>query len=101
MQNDSNLKPSLRALRDLKEEQYDVLFYITRLLNSTEMHEKLIDESLDLVISVIRAERGVFVRHNPANNNFQIIAARNIQKDQISDIAVFFIRGVTRSNFQR
>jgi len=89
MQNHSNLKPSFKALRDLKEEQYNVLFYITRLLNSTEMHEKLIDEALDLVISVIHAERGVFVRHNPANNSFQIIAARNIQKDQISDIAVF------------
>jgi Nif-specific regulatory protein len=89
MQDHNNIKPSLRALRDLKEEQYNVLFNITHLLNSTEMHEKLIDEALDLVIAVIHAERGVFVRYNPGDNNFHIIAARNIQKDQISDIAVF------------
>lgn len=89
MQNLPNNKLSFQSLRDLKEDQYNALFHITRLLNSPEMHEKLIDEALDLVISVIRAERGIFVRHIPLNNSFQIITARNIQKDQINDIAVF------------
>ncbi len=89
MPDKTSLKSSLQSLRQLSTNQYNVLYQVTRLLNAPVMHESLIEEALDLVISVINAERGIFVRYNLKSDDFQIIAARNVQKDQIKDVALF------------
>jgi len=89
MPDKTTLKSSLKSLRELSTDQYNVLYQVTRLLNSPEMHESLIDEALDLVISVINAERGIFVRYDLNLDDFQVIAARNVQKDQITDVSLF------------
>ncbi len=89
MPDNKNLQTSLNSLRELTNEQYNVLYQVTRLLNAPEMHENLIDEALDLVISVINAERGIFVRYNIGSENFQVITARNVQKEQMKDVTLF------------
>lgn len=89
MQKISDLPQSLQSLRELKAEQYEALYQVTCLLNAPEMHENLIEQALDHIILVLRAERGVVVRYDEISGNFQILAARNIDRDQIRDIRVF------------
>ena len=80
MPDKTNLKASLKSLRELTTEQYNVLYKVTRLLNAPEMHESLIEKALDLVISVINAERGIFVRYDLNQDDFKIIAQTEEQE---------------------
>ncbi len=65
-----------------------MLLQISTFLNASTYHENLVADSLDLVIRVLRAERGLFARREKANN-FVIIAARNVERENISDLTVF------------
>ncbi len=75
--------------RLITREQFDTLYKITQTLNTVNYQETLIEETLDLVIKVLNAERGLFVRYNNENNEFKIIAARNIGQENIPDLSTF------------
>ena len=76
-------------IRELESNQFDVLYEITKILNSTNVTDSLIEKSLDLVIDTICAERGLFVRYDPENEEFKIIAGRNIEQEKIEDLSEF------------
>ena len=76
-------------IRELESNQFDVLYEITKILNSTNVTDSLIEKALDLVIDTIRAERGLFVRYDPENEEFKIIAGRNIEQEKIEDLSEF------------
>ncbi len=73
----------------LKEKQVKALFNITQLLGKTELSSGLIEEALDWVVKVINAERAVFTRYMAETSSFEIISARNIEKESISDLTKF------------
>jgi Nif-specific regulatory protein len=79
---------TIEKIRLISKEQFDALYQISRILNTTYYTDALIKKSLDLVIEVVNAERGLFVQYDE-NNGFNIIAARNIQKENIEDLSVF------------
>ncbi len=74
---------------ELKEKQVKALFNITQLLGRTEFSSGLIEEALDWLVEVISAERAVFTRYRAESNSFEIISARNIEKESITDLAKF------------
>ena len=78
----------VQNLESLRQEQFDVLLYLSTLLNAAVYHENLVADSLDLAIDVLKAERGLFAKREKAND-FNIIAARNVDKEDISDLTVF------------
>jgi Nif-specific regulatory protein len=78
----------VKNLENLRQEQFDVLLQISQFLNASTYHENLVTDSLDLIIRVLRAERGLFAKREKANN-FVIIAARNVEREDISDLTVF------------
>ncbi|MBN1465357.1 sigma 54-interacting transcriptional regulator [candidate division KSB1 bacterium] len=78
----------VKNLAVLEQEQFDVLLHISALLNAAIYHDNLVADSLDLIIRALQAERGLFARREKANS-FNIIAARNIDKQDISDLSVF------------
>lgn len=78
----------VKNLENLRQEQFDVLLQISKLLNAATYHEGLVSDALDLAIRVIRAERGLFAKREKAND-FVIIAARNVEREDISDLTVF------------
>lgn len=86
--------------RLITREQFDTLYKITQTLNTVNYQETLIEETLDLVIKVLDAERGLFVRYNDENNEFKIIAARNIGQENISDLSTFS-SGILRQVVQK
>ncbi len=49
----------------------------------------MIEHSLDLVINVINAERGLFTKYDSEKNDFSIISARNIEKENIKVLSNF------------
>ncbi len=65
-----------------------MLLQISKFLNAATYHENLVSDSLDLIIRVLRAERGLFAKREKAND-FVIIAARNVEREDISDLSVF------------
>ncbi|HSP87676.1 MAG TPA: sigma 54-interacting transcriptional regulator [Ignavibacteriaceae bacterium] len=79
----------IEKIRLISKEQFDTLYRISRILNSVNYTETLIVETLDLVIEVVNAERGLFVQYDDIQRKFSIIAARNIQKENIEDVSAF------------
>jgi len=76
-------------IRLIDKEQFETLYQISRILNSAVYQDTLISDTLDLIIKVINAERGLFVKYNDETNDFTIVAARNIQQENIKDLSVF------------
>ena len=86
---DINNKEDIEQIRLITKEQYETLYKISQILNSAVYENVLIKDSLDLVIKVIKAERGLVVKYDEVNNKFDIIAARNIQQETINDLSEF------------
>jgi Nif-specific regulatory protein len=80
---------TLSPLREIKPEQFEVLYKISALLNTASYQESLIEQTLDLVIQFLQAERGLFARYDQERDLFSIIAARNVQQDSITDLPSF------------
>ncbi len=76
-------------IRLLDKEQFETLYQISKTLNSAVYQDSLISDTLDIIIKVINAERGLFVKYNEVTNDYTIIAARNIQQENIEDLKVF------------
>ncbi len=83
-----NTAANLNNLENLRDDQFEALLHISRLLNRATLQEHLITEALDLVVSVLGAERGLFVRR-AGEDNFTIIAARNLEQENITDLSQF------------
>lgn len=83
------LNEDIKKIKAITREQFDLLYKISKRLNSLEYEEGLIEETLDLVISVVNAERGLFAKYNNSKKEFEIIAARNIKKETIVDLSSF------------
>jgi Nif-specific regulatory protein len=79
----------LSPLREIKREQFEVLYKISAMLNTTHYQESLIEQTLDLVIQYLQAERGLFARYEKSADSFAIIAARNVQQDSLTDLHSF------------
>ncbi|MFO7447026.1 MAG: sigma 54-interacting transcriptional regulator [Ignavibacteriaceae bacterium] len=84
-----NTAENIDKIKLISKEQFETLYQISQTLNSAVYEEALINETLDLIINVLQAERGLFVKYDEENNSFSIIAARNIQKESIEDLSVF------------
>ena len=78
----------VKNFEKLHHDQFEALLHISKLLNASTYHENLVADALDLAIRVLRAERGLFAKREKAND-FSIIAARNVEKEDISDLTVF------------
>lgn len=73
----------------LGKAQFDSLYRISQLLNKAAYRNSLIDETLDLVVDVINAERALFVQYLAEEDGFSIIGARNINREKIPDLSTF------------
>lgn len=80
---------NIDRIRRINKEQFDVLYEISKRLNEAVYKSALIKETLDLIIKVLNAERGLFVKYEEAVNTFNIIAARNLEKENIDDLSSF------------
>ncbi len=69
--------------------QFDAIYKLTKKLNSIEYENSLINETLDIIIEALQAERGLFVKYDEAQKDFRIISARNVNKENIASINEF------------
>jgi len=83
------IKEYIKNIKNLTKEQFDALNIISLRLNAEVYEDALIAETLDWVIDIINAERGLFVKYNSESNDFSIIAARNVNSQSITDISEF------------
>jgi Nif-specific regulatory protein len=82
-------KDTIEKIRLISKEQFDTLYRISQILNAVNYTDTLIIETLDLVIEVVNAERGLFVQYDDLRRKFNIIAARNVQRENIVDLTAF------------
>ncbi|MGD8781377.1 MAG: sigma 54-interacting transcriptional regulator [Ignavibacteria bacterium] len=78
---------NLSNIKGLDKDQFESLYRLSNILNSVQYEDSLIEETLDLVIKITNAERGLFVKYE--EEQFSIIAARNIEKQNIKNISEF------------
>ncbi|MCX8056485.1 MAG: sigma 54-interacting transcriptional regulator [Ignavibacteria bacterium] len=83
------MKEEIKKIKSLSKDQFELLYQISKRLNSLHYEEGLIEETLDLIINVVDAERGLFAKYNEAKKEFEIIAARNLMKESIQDLTSF------------
>lgn len=81
----NNLLENTKHIKELSKDQFETLYRITQILNTVEHRDILIENVLDIIINVINAERGIFVKYNEENNNFNVISARHISKEKIEN----------------
>ncbi len=79
----------IKNIKQLSDSQFETLYEISQALNSAEYEDTLIEDALDLVIEVINAERGLFAKYDERNDKFEIVSARNFQKENIKDLSEF------------
>lgn len=92
--------PNINKIKKISHEQFNALYEISRLLNQAAYEDDLIENALDWVITTINAERGVFVKFMESTDSFEIITARNIEKETITNLSEFS-SGVLRKVFER
>jgi Nif-specific regulatory protein len=80
---------NLSTIRDIRRDQLELLYRISEMLNVSTVQDSLINQSLDLIIKFLKADRGLFTKYNSDLNTFSIVAARNIQQDSIPDLDNF------------
>lgn len=80
---------NIDLIRLITKDQFSTLYKITQILNSVNYESSLIEETLDLVIQVLKAERGLFVKYIEDENQFKIISARNLEHENVSDLSTF------------
>ncbi len=83
-----NYNNIIKKIQAPTREQFESFYRLGKILNSSHFEDSVINEVLDLIIEVTGAERGLFVKaFDP--ESFSIIAARNIQKENITDLSEF------------
>jgi GAF domain-containing protein len=85
----NEISPNIKALKNLSETQFEALNDLSENLNSTSEGESLIENVIDILIEVTNAERGLFATYNHETFEFSIVSARNLEKENISDLSNF------------
>jgi len=80
---------NINELKNLTKDQYEALYNLSQTLNSSSQEESLIKSAVDILIEVTNAERGLFARYDNDSYKFSIVSARNINKENISDLSTF------------
>jgi len=80
---------NINHIKTLSKAQFEALYELSQLINSAVLKDSLIEHSLDLVINVINAERGLFAKYNEEKKDFLIITARNFEKENIKVLTDF------------
>ena len=80
---------NINHIKNLSKAEFEALYEFTEILNTVDQQESLIENAIDIVINVINAERGLFVKYDDATDSFSIITARKISSESITDLAEF------------
>lgn len=76
-----NIVDKFGYIKNLTREQFEALQSISQLLNREVYEEDIVNDMLDWVLHVVNAERVGFARYEQADERFQLIASRNVNKD--------------------
>ncbi|MCL6099510.1 MAG: sigma 54-interacting transcriptional regulator [Bacteroidetes bacterium] len=80
---------NITHIKNLTKDEFESLFEFTEILNSATRQESLVEDAIDIVIKVINAERGLFVKYDEINDSFSIVTARKISNESITDLHEF------------
>ncbi|MCL4548087.1 MAG: GAF domain-containing protein, partial [Bacteroidetes bacterium] len=80
---------NITHIKNLTKDEFESLFEFTEILNSATRQESLVEDAIDIVIKVINAERGLFVKYDEVNDSFSIVTARKISNESITDLHEF------------
>ena len=91
---------TIKEISQLSKDQFSALYQVSRLLNAAKQQDTLISDALDTVIQILNAERGLFAKYHLNLQKISIIAARNFEHKDISDVSEFS-SGILKPGFRR
>jgi Nif-specific regulatory protein len=80
---------NISHLKNLSKDEFESLYEFTEIINSATHQDSLAEDAIDIVIKIINAERGLFVKYDAVNDSFSIITARKISNENITDLHEF------------
>jgi len=80
---------NINHIKNLSKSEFESLYEFSEILNTATRQDSLIEDTIDIVIQVINAERGLFVRYFDSTDSFSIITARKISNESITDLHQF------------
>ncbi len=80
---------NINHIKNLSKSEFESLYEFSEILNTATRQDSLIEDTIDIVIQVINAERGLFVRYFESTDSFSIITARKISNESITDLHQF------------
>jgi Nif-specific regulatory protein len=80
---------NINHIKNLSKDEFEALYQFSQILNSATHQEYLVEDAIDIVIKVINAERGLFVKYDDEKKDFSIITARKISSESITNLAEF------------
>jgi Nif-specific regulatory protein len=83
------LLENINHIKNLSKSEFESLYEFSEILNTATRQDSLIEDTIDIVIQVINAERGLFVRYFDSTDSFSIITARKISNESITDLHQF------------
>lgn len=83
------IRDHIKIIKNLNQDQFEALQYLSQKLNTAVYQDSLVEETLDWVIDIINAERGLFVKYDEDKKEFFIITARHVKKENITDLSEF------------
>ncbi|MCK6614809.1 MAG: sigma 54-interacting transcriptional regulator [Ignavibacteriaceae bacterium] len=93
-----NIIDKFGYIKNLTREQFEALQSISQLLNREVYEEDIIHDMLEWVLHVVNAERVVFAKYERADESFQLIASRNVNREvvnRLEDFSAGIFRQVT------
>lgn len=83
------LLENINHIKNLSKSEFESLYEFSEILNTATRQDSLIEDTIDIVIQIINAERGLFVRYFDSTDSFSIITARKISNESITDLHQF------------
>ncbi|MBD3410193.1 MAG: GAF domain-containing protein [Ignavibacteriales bacterium] len=74
---------------NIDREHFDALRNVARRLTAASGERLLIDETIDVMVDVVGAERGLFAKYDRGKDGFDIVAARDASRENIDDLSKF------------
>ncbi|MFA7287807.1 MAG: sigma 54-interacting transcriptional regulator [Melioribacteraceae bacterium] len=79
----------LSQIKNIDRDSYEALYRFSKTLNESTRQDSLIEETIDIVLKVINAERALFAKYDEQSDDFIVISGRKITNESIINLNEF------------
>lgn len=80
---------NIENLKGITQNQFNTLYELSKQLNQNNLKDELIENSLNLIIEAVAAERGLFAKYDEYNGEFSVIASKSLNTGAKVELSEF------------